>query len=144
MSRISHSSRSSDPSEAKRWLIVGAYQAGAPEKQVARIAGLSRTAVRHIILNYQRTGSPSIPKKLSSKVKLKPVVEYDEDGNLIDSDEEEEVEKEQAQRKKNAPIKKSPKILNNITAKKLTEYVLSQAHNEQVRQVRKKGQCNAR
>ncbi|KAI9024994.1 hypothetical protein CLU79DRAFT_834122 [Phycomyces nitens] len=132
MTRISHSSRHSDPSEAKRWLIVGAYQAGAPEKQVARIAGLSRTAVRHIILNYQRTGSPSIPKKLSSKIKLKPIVEYDEDGNLIDSDEEQEQEQEGAQQTQSTPtIKKSPKIINNITAKKLTAYVLNQAHNEQ-------------
>ncbi|KAI7865605.1 hypothetical protein BDF14DRAFT_1699570, partial [Spinellus fusiger] len=74
---------------AKRWLIVGAYQAGAHEKQVARIAGLSRTAVRHILLNYQRTGSPSLPKRVSSKEKTKPVIEYDENGNIIDSEDEE-------------------------------------------------------
>lgn len=60
-----------DSPEAKRWLIVGAYQAGATEKHVARISGLSKTAVRNIILNYQRTGTPCIPKKIPNKSKYK-------------------------------------------------------------------------
>lgn len=59
--------RKRDTPEAKRWLIVGAYQAGASEKHVARISGLSKTAVRNIILNYQRTGTPSIPRKIPNK-----------------------------------------------------------------------------
>lgn len=58
-----------DSPEAKRWLIVGAFQAGATEKHVARISGLSKTAVRNIILNYQRTGTPCIPKKIPDKSK---------------------------------------------------------------------------
>ncbi|KAK4509521.1 uncharacterized protein ATC70_007873 [Mucor velutinosus] len=79
-----------DTAEAKRWLIVGAYQAGATEKHVARIAGLSRTAVRNIILNYKKTGTPCIPKKIPNKVRQKLIVEYDENGELIDSDNEQE------------------------------------------------------
>lgn len=57
----------SDSAEAKRWLIVGAHKAGASEKHVAKISGLSTTAVRNILLNYKRTGTPSIPKKISNK-----------------------------------------------------------------------------
>ncbi|GAN06700.1 hypothetical protein MAM1_0133d06188 [Mucor ambiguus] len=79
-----------DTAEAKRWLIVGAYQAGATEKHVARIAGLSRTAVRNIMLNYKNTGKPCIPKKIPNKVRQKLIVEYDENGELIDSDNEQE------------------------------------------------------
>lgn len=56
-----------DTPEAKRWLIIGAHQAGASEKHVARISGLSRTAVRNIILNYQRTGTPNMPEKIPNK-----------------------------------------------------------------------------
>ncbi|KAI8636665.1 hypothetical protein BD408DRAFT_355223 [Parasitella parasitica] len=83
---------SKDTAEAKRWLIVGAYQAGATEKHIARIAGLSRTAVRNIILNYKRTGKPCIPKKIPNKVRQKLIVEYDENGNLIDSDNDDDDE----------------------------------------------------
>ncbi|KAL9550556.1 hypothetical protein MBANPS3_004679 [Mucor bainieri] len=79
-----------DTAEAKRWLIVGAYQAGATEKHVARISGLSRTAVRNIMLNYRITGKPCIPKKIPNKVRQKLIVEYDENGELIDSDNEQE------------------------------------------------------
>ncbi|CEP08303.1 hypothetical protein [Parasitella parasitica] len=86
---------SKDTAEAKRWLIVGAYQAGATEKHIARIAGLSRTAVRNIILNYKRTGKPCIPKKIPNKVRQKLVVEYDENGNLIDSDDDKDDDNEQ-------------------------------------------------
>jgi transposase len=62
-------SNNEDSSEAKRWLIIGAHQAGASEKRVARISGLSKTAVRHIILNYQRTGNPCLPKREPKKGK---------------------------------------------------------------------------
>lgn len=58
---------SKNASDAKRWLIIGAHQAGASEKRVARISGLSKTAVRHIILNYQRTGDPCLPKREPKK-----------------------------------------------------------------------------
>lgn len=108
-----------DSPEAKRWLIIGAYQAGASEKHVARISGLSKTAVRNIILNYQRTGTPCIPKKIPNKskymyiktcicnththtlsffliymciVKQKLVVEYDDNGEIIDTDDDDEVQ----------------------------------------------------
>ena len=50
--------------EDKRWLIVGAYHTGVPEKVVARISGLSTTAVRQIYLNHQLTGTPSLPKQI--------------------------------------------------------------------------------
>jgi hypothetical protein len=56
-----------DGAESKRWLIIGAHQAGATEKHIARISGLSKTAVRNIILNYQRTGTPSMPKRIPKK-----------------------------------------------------------------------------
>ncbi|KAI7884734.1 uncharacterized protein EV154DRAFT_522076 [Mucor mucedo] len=81
-----------DSPEAKRWLIVGAYQAGATEKHVARISGLSKTAVRNIILNYQRTGTPCMPKKIPNKIKQKLIVEYDDNGEIIDSDDDNEEE----------------------------------------------------
>ncbi|GAA5802975.1 hypothetical protein HPULCUR_008450 [Helicostylum pulchrum] len=74
--------------EAKRWLIIGAHQAGATDKKIARMCGVNQPSVRRIILNFQKTGSPSIPRKMSKKEKLKPVVEYDGEGNLIDSEDE--------------------------------------------------------
>ncbi|CAO3673893.1 hypothetical protein G6F70_006883 [Rhizopus microsporus] len=79
---------------AKRWMIVGAYQAGASERKIARLSGLSTTAVRHIILNYQQTGIPSIPKKVPKRVREKLIVEYDEDGNIIESEDEEDEEEQ--------------------------------------------------
>ncbi|KAI8084324.1 uncharacterized protein B0P05DRAFT_445533, partial [Gilbertella persicaria] len=78
--------------EAKRWLIVGAFQAGASEKHVARISGLSRTAVRNIILNYRRTGTPCIPKKIPNKIRQKLIVEYDENGEIINTDDDDQEE----------------------------------------------------
>lgn len=53
--------------EAKRWLIIGAHQAGASDKKIARMCGINQPSVRRIILNFQKTGSPSIPRKLSQK-----------------------------------------------------------------------------
>ncbi|KAI7902161.1 uncharacterized protein BX663DRAFT_422566, partial [Cokeromyces recurvatus] len=76
--------------EAKRWLIIGAYEAGATEKHIARISGLSKTAVRNIILNYKRTGIPCLPKRIPNKIKQKLIVEYDENGELIITDDEED------------------------------------------------------
>ncbi|KAF7727920.1 hypothetical protein EC973_006919 [Apophysomyces ossiformis] len=126
---------SNDSSEAKRWLIIGAYKAGATEKHIARIAGLSKVAVRHILLNYRRTGSPSLPKKPSPKVKRKPIVEYDENGELVESsDDNEEDEEEIKKRERNtnrknveSMVKKpSPKINRQVTAKDLIAYVVDQ------------------
>lgn len=56
--------------EAKRWMIIGAHQAGATERKIARISGLSTTAVRHILLNYQQNGTPSIPKQVPKRGNL--------------------------------------------------------------------------
>lgn len=53
--------------EAKRWLIIGAHQAGATDKKIARMCGVNQPSVRRIILNFQKTGSPSIPRKMSKK-----------------------------------------------------------------------------
>ncbi|KAI9280652.1 hypothetical protein BY458DRAFT_417668, partial [Sporodiniella umbellata] len=78
--------------QAKRWMIIGAHQAGATERKIARISGLSTTAVRQIILNHQLNGTPSIPKQIPKRVREKLIVEYDENGNIIDSDSEEEME----------------------------------------------------
>ncbi|KAG0165831.1 hypothetical protein DFQ28_008256 [Apophysomyces sp. BC1034] len=125
---------STDSSEAKRWLIIGAHKAGATEKHIARIAGLSKIAVRHILLNYRRTGSPSLPKKPSSKVRQKPIVEYDENGNLIessddDNDEDNQGEGKAKETKKRNPeriVKRSPKINRQVTAKDLIAYVVDQ------------------
>ncbi|KAI8340422.1 hypothetical protein BD560DRAFT_412390 [Blakeslea trispora] len=89
-----------DSPEAKRWLIVGAFQAGASEKHIARISGLSRTAVRNIILNYRRTGIPCLPKKIPNKIRQKLIVEYDENGEIILTDEDEPEEQKQVSRRK--------------------------------------------
>lgn len=42
----------------KRWYVVGAHQAGASERQCARLSGLSKTAVHGIIKSFTETGSP--------------------------------------------------------------------------------------
>ncbi|OBZ85460.1 hypothetical protein A0J61_06502 [Choanephora cucurbitarum] len=90
-----NSRKKRDSPEAKRWLIVGAFQAGASEKHIARISGLSRTAVRNIILNYRRTGIPCLPKKIPNKIRQKLIVEYDENGEIILTDEDEQEEQKQ-------------------------------------------------
>jgi hypothetical protein len=42
----------------KRWYVIGAHQAGASERQCARLSGLSKTAVHGIIKAFTETGSP--------------------------------------------------------------------------------------
>ncbi|OAC98945.1 Homeodomain-like DNA binding domain-containing transcription factor [Mucor lusitanicus CBS 277.49] len=42
------------------------------------------------MLNYKNTGKPCIPKKIPNKVRQKLIVEYDENGELIDSDNEQQ------------------------------------------------------
>lgn len=58
---------STEKNDAKRWLIIGAHQAGATNGKIARMCGLNPASVRRIILNFQKTGSPSIPTKMSLK-----------------------------------------------------------------------------
>ncbi|KAI9489374.1 hypothetical protein BDB00DRAFT_843506 [Zychaea mexicana] len=116
--------------EDKRWLIVGAYHTGVPEKTVARISGLSTTAVRQIYLNHQQTGSPSLPKQLSRKVRERPIVEYDEDGNLIDDNEDSapEDQEEEATKRRRVTPKQSIKITRQPTTKDVIAYVVQQVH----------------
>lgn len=59
-----------EQNDAKRWLIIGAHQAGASDKKIARMCGVNQPSVRRIILNFKKTGSPSIPKTLSQKGEL--------------------------------------------------------------------------
>ncbi|KAG2197048.1 hypothetical protein INT47_009764 [Mucor saturninus] len=107
-----------EKNDAKRWLIIGAHQAGANHKKIARMCGLSQPSVRRIILNFQKTGSPSIPTKMSQKAKSKPVVEYDEEGNLIDSEDE------------LPPVTLKEKIkARRPSAKDLIAYVLNKAQH---------------
>jgi transposase len=47
----------------KRWLLVGAYQAGASEKKMAEMAQLPKATVRRILSNFQRTGVPALPPR---------------------------------------------------------------------------------
>ncbi|KAI8973468.1 hypothetical protein BDF20DRAFT_823970 [Mycotypha africana] len=75
--------------DEKCWLVIGAHQACATPKQIARMCGLSPTQVIRIIDNFKRTGTPNPPKRPTKKEKLKPLVEYDEEGNFIDSSDEE-------------------------------------------------------
>ncbi|OBZ85378.1 hypothetical protein A0J61_06578 [Choanephora cucurbitarum] len=109
-----------DKSDAKRWLVIGAYQAGANVKKIARLCGLNQSAVRRIILNFKRTGSPNMPRGLSAQEKSKPFVEYDEQGNLIDSEEDEP-----------PPQTLKEKIkARRPSAKDLIAYVLSKAQQQ--------------
>jgi transposase len=50
---------------AKRWFIVGAYQAGATDKVISDMVGLSTASVHNVITQFKKTGSP-ICKRLSS------------------------------------------------------------------------------
>ncbi|KAI7884882.1 hypothetical protein K492DRAFT_157781 [Lichtheimia hyalospora FSU 10163] len=111
-----------DSNEAKRWLVVGAFQAGASERTVARISGLSSTAVRQIYLNYRQTGIPSLPKHLSRKVREKLVVEYDEEGNLLDDSSDEEQETNEV------PKPSTSKIARLPSTKDVIAYVVDQVH----------------
>ncbi|CAM0136388.1 hypothetical protein VKS41_006798 [Umbelopsis sp. WA50703] len=64
----------------KRWYVVGAYQAGASERQCARLSGLSKTAVHGIIKAFSETGSPLTNRQLgitSSNAKRKLSLEYE-------------------------------------------------------------------
>jgi transposase len=80
---------SKDPQEAKRWLIVGAHKAGASEKKMVKLSGLSKPVIRQILLNFKKTGKPSLPPKQRS-IKNKLIVEYDENGDMIDDSDDDE------------------------------------------------------
>ncbi|KAJ2955765.1 hypothetical protein NQZ79_g8288 [Umbelopsis isabellina] len=77
----------------KRWLLVGAQQAGASEKRIAEMAQLPRGTVRRILSNFQRTGVPSLPPRQRRKVQDMPLVEYDEHGNITNYSENEQSHK---------------------------------------------------
>lgn len=64
---LTASTTSRDERDAKRWLIIGAYQAGANEKQIARMCGINQQSVRRTILNFKKTGSPTLPRGLTPK-----------------------------------------------------------------------------
>jgi hypothetical protein len=51
----------------KRWILVGAQQAGANEKKIAEITNLPRVTVRRILSNFQRTGIPALPNRQPCK-----------------------------------------------------------------------------
>jgi transposase len=51
--------------EAKRWFAVGAYQAGATDKVISDMIGLSTASIHNIITQFKKTGSP-VCKRLSS------------------------------------------------------------------------------
>ncbi|CAO3629641.1 unnamed protein product [Cunninghamella echinulata] len=111
------------------------FSSGCIEKKIARMVGLSKTAVRNIILNYKRTGDPSLPKRDSKKIKGKLLVEYDENGKLMMSDDEAEDEEEEEEdiepkvhsKKKQYKVQKhSPKIKKTITTKDLIEYMVEE------------------
>ncbi|KAI9486391.1 MAG: hypothetical protein EXX96DRAFT_473398 [Benjaminiella poitrasii] len=104
-----------DKNEAKRWLVIGAYQAGATNKRIAKICGINQQSVRRIILNFKRTGSPNVPRGPTKR-------EYDEDGNIVDS-EEEEAEEAEEDTKARRP-----------SAKDLITYVLNKAQKVEHKQ----------
>ncbi|KAI8076481.1 uncharacterized protein B0P05DRAFT_546032 [Gilbertella persicaria] len=123
MTKTTHLTLPNEKTEAKRWLVIGAYQAGANDKKIARLCGLNQSAVRRIILNFKKTGSPSIPRGLSARDKSKPFIEYDEQGHIIDSEEEEE-EVQQSELSKKIRARRP-------SAKDLIAYVLNKAQQKQ-------------
>ncbi|KAH8548755.1 hypothetical protein BGW37DRAFT_445379 [Umbelopsis sp. PMI_123] len=69
--------------ENKKWILVGAQQAGASSKRMAEMANLPRGTVRRILSNFSRTGIPSASSNpRPSQVKDMPIIEYDSDGNI--------------------------------------------------------------
>ncbi|KAL7316904.1 hypothetical protein PS15m_003330 [Mucor circinelloides] len=120
---LTASTTSQDKRDAKRWLIIGAYQAGATEKQIARMCGINQPSVRRTILNFKKTGSPTLPRGLTPKEKSKPFLEYDGDGNLIDSDDE---NTDIVSTSSDSPLKEKIRA-RRPSAKDLIAYVLSKA-----------------
>ncbi|KAG1148688.1 hypothetical protein G6F38_003329 [Rhizopus arrhizus] len=99
--------------EAKRWFAVGAYQAGATDKVISDMIGLSTASVHNIITQFKKTGSPVCSRH-----------GYDENGHLIDSDDELERNKFT----KNKVKKTRPR---RPSAKDLVTYVLNKAQESQ-------------
>jgi hypothetical protein len=67
LSKVKKMKTTTDKSDAKRWLIIGAHQAGATDRQIAKMCGINQPAVRRIILNFKTSGSPFIAKGLISQ-----------------------------------------------------------------------------
>ncbi|CEP18648.1 hypothetical protein [Parasitella parasitica] len=120
---LSASATSQDERDSKRWLIIGAYQAGANEKQIARMCGINQPSVRRTILNFKKTGSPNLPRGLTPKEKSKPFLEYDGEGNLVDSDDE---ITDNSSSTHQSPLKEMIRA-RKPSAKDLIAYVLSKA-----------------
>ncbi|RCH98694.1 hypothetical protein CU098_011232 [Rhizopus stolonifer] len=71
---------------AKRWYMVGAYQAGATEKAISDMVGLSPASVHNVITQFKKTGSP-IRKRLSlAEKRIKH--DYDNYGRITNSEDE--------------------------------------------------------
>ncbi|KAG0169154.1 hypothetical protein DFQ28_003177 [Apophysomyces sp. BC1034] len=47
-------------SESDCWLVIGAHQAGATERQCAELSGLPKTTAHNIIRNFKKLGSPHV------------------------------------------------------------------------------------
>ncbi|KAK4510456.1 COPII coat GTPase [Mucor velutinosus] len=123
---LTASTASQDERDAKRWLIIGAYQAGANERQIARMCKINQPSVRRTILNFKKTGSPTLPRGLTPKEKSKPFLEYDGEGNLIDSDDEESTDIASTSLPTDSPLKAKIRA-RRPSAKDLIAYVLSKA-----------------
>ncbi|KAI7906973.1 uncharacterized protein BX663DRAFT_494387 [Cokeromyces recurvatus] len=122
-----------DKNEAKRWLIIGAYQAGASNRRIAKMCGISQQSVRRIILNFKRTGSPSIPKSPTKREKSKLIIEYDEHGNIIDSEDEEQKDDSEVISSLKEKIR-----ARRPSAKDLITYVLNKAQKMEQKEQREK------
>ncbi|KAI8581629.1 hypothetical protein K450DRAFT_232217 [Umbelopsis ramanniana AG] len=70
----------------KKWILVGAQQAGASPKRMAEIASLPKSTVRRILSNFSRTGIPSTSSSRSHPYKDMAIVEYDSDGKVTNYD----------------------------------------------------------
>lgn len=58
---------STEKRDARRWLIIGAYLAGATTKEISLMSGVTQSSVRRVVYNFQKTGSPTIPKGLKNR-----------------------------------------------------------------------------
>ncbi|KAG2187072.1 hypothetical protein INT44_003300 [Umbelopsis vinacea] len=97
----------------KKWILVGAQQAGASPKRMAEIASLPKSTVRRILSNFSRTGIPSTSSPRSHQYKDMAIVEYDSDGNVTNYDD-------------NASTVSSQRLRIQPRAKDLIAYVKAQ------------------
>lgn len=66
----------------KRWLLVGAQQAGASERRMAELAQLPRATVRRILCNFKRTGVPSLSPRQRCKGEIHCMNWNERDGRV--------------------------------------------------------------